>query len=148
GRLVQFLGPASTRLRTSPETLHAALARQGLPASFSGPAFRRVVKPVAPSRVGFPRAPVPWQALATRPGTGLPGVGVPAGATGVVTGGVMTETVNQVPRTAIPRHLRYRNAAAALRDYAAAFSQRPIEARVQFGFTAELKTSLLEGLDP
>ena len=84
GRLVQFLGPASTRMRTSPETLHAALARQGLPASFSAPAFRRVVKPVAPSKVGFPRAPLPFQAIASQLGTALPVLGVAAGATGVV----------------------------------------------------------------
>ena len=148
GRLVQFLGPASTRIRTSPETLHAALARQGLPPSFSAPTFRRAVKPVAPSKVGFPRAPLPFQEIATKLGTPLPVLGVPGGATGAVTGTVMTETVNKVPRTAIAPHLRYRAAAAALRDYAAAFSQRTIEARVQFGFTAELKTSLLTSLDP
>jgi hypothetical protein len=148
GRLVQFLGPAATRIRTSPETLHAALARQGLPASFSAPAFRRVSKPVAPSKVGFPRAPLPFQAIATRLGSALPVLGVAGGATGSVTAQVMTETVNRVPRTAIPAHLRYRAAAAALRDYAAGFSQRSIEARVQFGFTTELKTSLIANLDP
>jgi hypothetical protein len=60
----------------------------------------------------------------------------------------MTQTVNRVPRTAIPAHLRYRSAAAALRDYAETFSQRPVEARIQFGFTPELKGSLLAGLDP
>jgi hypothetical protein len=148
GRLVQFLGPASTRMLASTETLHASLAQQGLPASFSAPAFRRVVKPVAPSKVGFPRAPLPWQALASQLGTALPVLGVPSGATGAVTGAVMTQTVNRVPRTAIPAHLRYRSAAAALRDYAETFSQRPVEARIQFGFTPELKGSLLAGLDP
>jgi hypothetical protein len=148
GRLVQFLGPASRRIRTSPETLHAALTRQGLPASFSAPTFRRAVKPVAPSKVGFPRAPLPFQGIASRLGTAPPVVGVPGGSTGAVTGSVMTETVNRVPRTAIAPHLRYRAAAAALRDYAAAFSQRSIEARAQFGFTTELKTSLLASLEP
>ena len=148
GRLVQFLGPARKRIRTSPETLHAALARQGLPASFSAPAFRRAVKPVAPSKVGFPRTPLPFQAIATQLGTQPPVVGVAGGSTGAVTGQVMTETVNKVPRTAILPHIRYRTAATALRDYSATFSQRPIEARVQFGFTEELRTSLIAGLDP
>jgi hypothetical protein len=148
GRLVQFLGPASTRMLTSPRTLHAALSSQGLPASFSAPAFRRAVKPVAPSKVGFPRAPLPFQAIATRLGTALPVLGLPGGSTGAVTGAVMVETVAKVPRTNIAAHLRYRAAAAALRDYAAAFSQRAIESRVQFGFTAEFKASLVAGLDP
>jgi hypothetical protein len=75
-------------------------------------------------------------------------LGVSGGATGVATGAVITEAVNKTPRTATPAHLRYGRAAAALRDYAAGFSQRTIEARIQFGFTAGLKTSLITNLDP
>ena len=56
---------------------------QGLPASFSAPAFRRAVKPVAPSKVGFPRAPLPFQAIATRLGHVAAGARrPPRGATG------------------------------------------------------------------
>jgi hypothetical protein len=148
GRLVQFLGPASTRLLTSPRTLHAALTSQGLPASFSAPAFRRAVKPVAPSKVGFPRAPLPYQAIASRLGTSLPVLGLPGGSTGAVTPAVLLETVNKVPRTAIAAHLRYRAAATALREYADAFSQRTSAIRLQFGFTEELKTTLITSLEP
>jgi choline dehydrogenase-like flavoprotein len=41
--LLQFLGPAQTRMRTSPQTLAASLADKGLPAAFSSAAFRRAL---------------------------------------------------------------------------------------------------------
>jgi hypothetical protein len=147
-RLVQFLGPAQKRLLASPETLHTTLARQGLPPSFSAPAFRRVLKPVAPSKVGFPRGPLPFQAIATRLGSALQVIGPAPTATGLVTQAVMVEAVNQVPRAKLFPFMRFRAAAAELRDYAASFSQRPISKSIQFGFTAELKTSLLTSLEP
>ena len=45
GQLVQFLGPAQTRMRASPQTLRASLASQGLPGSFSSASFRRTLRP-------------------------------------------------------------------------------------------------------
>lgn len=45
GRVLQFLGPAQTRMRASPETLQAALARQGVPASLSSAPLRRTLRP-------------------------------------------------------------------------------------------------------
>ena len=150
GRLVQFLGPAQTRLRMSPETLHAVLSQQNLPASFSSPSFRRLVRPGgAPSRVGFPGAAPPLQRLATRLGSVVPVVGPEPTAPGLVTQTELVQQVNKTPRTNIPAHNRYRAAASAVRDYVNAFfGVRPIESRIQFTFDGDLKSTLVAKLAP
>ena len=150
GRLVQFLGPAQARLRMSPQTLHAVLRDQNLPSSFSSPSFRRLVRPGgAPSRVGFPGSAPPLQRMATRLGSIVPVVGPAPTAPGLVTQTELVQQVNKTPRTRIAAHLRYRDAAAAVRDYVNQFfGVRAIESRPTFQFDGSLKATLVAKLEP
>jgi hypothetical protein len=151
GRLVQFLGPAATRLRMSPETLHATLAQRNLPPSFSSPSFRRLVRPGGtPSRRGdFPGMGQTLQLLAFRLGSVVPVVGPVPTAPGLVTQTELVQQVNKTPRTRIPAHIRYRDAASAMRDYVNRFfGVQPIESRPAMEFDASLQQTLVARLDP
>jgi hypothetical protein len=150
GRLVQFLGPAHARLRMSPQTLHASLAGQNLPSSFSSTSFRRLVTPGGtPTRRGSNGSTMAMQALATSLGSLVPIVGAPPTAPGLVTQTELVQQVNKTPRTAIPRHLRYLQAASAVRDYVNTFfGLRSIPLRRQFTFEQSFKATLVEKLDP
>jgi hypothetical protein len=146
GRLVQFLGPAQTRIRMSPQTMHAALANQNLPPAFSSTPMRRLVAPTRRASTGNVMS---LQQVATRLGTFVPVVGPAPTAPGLVTFTELVQQVNKTPRTRIPAHNRYRDAARAVRDYVNTFFNVPI-ARIgpTFEFEDPLKTALVARLDP
>ena len=120
GRLLQLLGPAHTRMRTSPATLRTQLATQGLPPSFSSPAFRRAQRPTGP--LARRRAPaLQLQQIAARVGTPVAAIGPAVGTLGLVSdpqmgilmpgGGFET-----------PQQTRYRYAITQVRTLLAEFS--------------------------
>ncbi|HEV7808678.1 MAG TPA: hypothetical protein VGO80_22935 [Solirubrobacteraceae bacterium] len=83
GRMVQFLGPAQTRMLTSPQTLQASLASQGLPPSISSTAFRRTLRPAGTlARRRSPAAPS-LQRIARQVGTAVPAIDPPASVAGL-----------------------------------------------------------------
>ena len=68
GHVVQFVGPAQTRVKVATQTLGARLADEGLPTSFSSAPFRRVLRPTpSPSRRETP-VRISLQRVATRMG--------------------------------------------------------------------------------
>src|SRR6185312_10846950 len=113
--------------------------------------FRRLVRPGgAPSRRGeFPGMGRTLQLLAFRLATVVPVVGPVPTAPGLVTQTELVQQVNKTPRTRISSHIRYRDAASAMRDYVNRFfGVRPIESRPAMEFDASLQQTLVARLDP
>ena len=134
----------------SPETLHATLARHNLPPSFSSPSFRRLVRPGgAPSRRGGSRDGPDAAALGDAPRQRRPrrrpdpDRARPRHADGARPAGEQDAADEDL------RHLRYRDAASAVRDYVNRFfGLPPIESRPTFEFDASLQQTLVARLDP
>jgi hypothetical protein len=149
GQLVQFLGPAHARLRASPETLHASLARQGLPPSFSSVTFRRAMRPTGTlsRRSGAFTATTALQAAATRLGSALPAIDPAPATPGLVTPVLVKGIVFRGRLT--PAQLRYRQAVSAAQTYFDRFTgATPPRPPPAFSFTATFKAELLGKLDP
>ena len=91
-------------LRTSPQTLHAVAGRQNLPAAFSSPSFRRLVRPGGRRRrVGFPGPAVAAAAGDAARARRRRSVGPVPTAPGLVSQTELVQQVNKTPRTAISR---------------------------------------------
>ena len=148
GQLVQFLGPAQTRLRAATGTLSANLASQGLPASFSSAAFRRVTRPAGSlSRKVVFSTPLNTQSTAARLAKPVPPVEPPAGTSGLLTG-TLVQAV-QITGSLSQAQIRYRDAVAALQSYFIRFvGVRPLPAIRPPVFTAEFDASLKVSLEP
>jgi hypothetical protein len=149
GKVVQFLGPAQTRMRASAETLRASLARQGLPASFSSAPFRRTLRP-AGSRARRSRTPAApeLQRLATSLGRPVSPIGPAAGTRGLVTPVNVRGQMSRLPPNVIGALLRYRQAVAAVQAYANGFTGRPQPVPSVFQLTPTFKANLVASLDP
>ncbi len=148
GQLVQFLGPAQTRIRASPQTLRASLASQGLPGSFSSASFRRTLRPAGTlSRKGGFTSPVNLQTAAARLGAAVPAIDPAPGAPGWVTAKLVRGIL--FPTQVTPAQQRYREAIGDVQTYFDRFTGRAIPApRPAFTFTAAFKTNLVGNLDP
>lgn len=161
GRMVQFLGPAQTRLRaaaetpsqraattladSAAETLHAWLVRQGLPPSFSSASFRRILRPAGTLARRRSPAPVSPQRLATRVATAVPAVGPPASITGLVTEASLQARSSLI--ASLPPPLR--DALAEVESYFRRFARQILPASVPpFQFTSTVKANLVASLDP
>ncbi len=141
GRLVQFLGPAQTRMRTSPRTLRARLAAEGLPASFSSAPFRRSCARRA-RRAARPRRRRCRAARrrAARQRSCPPSARPPARRRSSPTG--WSQQVNRLPRTAIGAHLALPRPPSAVRVYVGRFPAAARSApRPPFALQRELKPS-------
>jgi hypothetical protein len=149
GKLVQFLGPAQTRMRASAETLRASLARQGLPASFSSAPFRRTVRPAGSlaRRRGGAGAPE-FQRLATSLGRVVPPIGPAAGTRGLVTPVIVSGQMSRLPPGAIGALLRYRQSVSAVQAYVNAFAGRPRPVPSVLQLTPALKANIVASVDP
>ncbi len=149
GQLVQFLGPAHARLRASPETLQASLARQGLPASFASVTFRRAVRPAGTlsRRSGAFTTVTALQSAATRLGTAVPAIDPAPATPGLVTPTILGRIV--FPGRLSPDQLRYRQAVVAAQTYFDRFTGvPPTPPPPPFGFTATFKAQLVAKVDP
>lgn len=149
GYLLQFLGPAHARVRTSPQTLSASLAAKGMPASLCSAAFRRTLRPAGTiARRRSPGRPS-LQLLATR-------VRVPPMLVGPVLGTPALVSPSHVqaqisaPRPIIsPGLARFLSALTPVLQYTQRFAQQPIQAApVPFALDATYKASLLATVDP
>jgi hypothetical protein len=147
GQLVQFLGPAQSRLRLSPRTLHAELTGLGLPSSFVSASFRRFLRPAGTlSRRTF-AAVSSLPSLATRLGNTVAPIEPPAGTLGLVTP-VLVGAITLLGQIT-PAQQRYRDAVLAVQTYFNSFTRtRPTAPAGQFTFTAAFKTTLMTSLNP
>lgn len=161
--LIQFLGPAQARVRASPETLKARLAREGLAPTFSSAPLRRLLRPSGPLArrvVGLPTAPLPGEPapratlrlerVAKRLGTRPPAIEPPPGTRGLVSpllvnrqARVFTDVSNLSPA-----QRRYLLAVKDVQTFVDRFEgPRPAPAPV-FQINKALKKDLLAKLDP
>ena len=149
GRMLQFLGPAQTRLRASPATLEAHLARGGLPRAFSSAPFRRTLRPAGTlSRRRSPGKPQ-LQTVADTVAARVPAAGLPPALKGLVTTQIMQAQLDRAFDFHTPAQKRYRDATKALRDYAQAFLSLPQAARrPPFQLSSALKADLVAAVDP
>jgi hypothetical protein len=146
GRLLQLMGPAHTRMRTSAATLMAQLADQGLPPSFSSPAFRRVQR--ATGSRARRRAPVlQLQQVATQLATPVAAIGPAPGTLGLVTDLHMQIKVRPGGGFETPEQTRYRHAMTQLREHLQRFSPAPSPARVPMSLEA-FKAPVLQRVAP
>jgi hypothetical protein len=149
GRMLQFLGPTLTRLRASEETLQARVARDGLPPSFSSPPFRRALRPAGTlSRRRSPEKPQ-LQKVADKVVAAVPAAGLPAAGKGLVTAQIVQAQLDRLADFHTASQMRYRDAARALRDYAAAFLTvaQPLQ-RSPFQLSETFADELVASVDP
>ena len=149
GYLLQFLGPAQSRTRTSPETITGSLAAKGVPGSFSSAAFRRVLRPAG--TVGRRRSPnrPSLQALATN-------VRIPPMTVGPVFGMPALVSPNHVqaeleaPRPIIsPGLSRFLTALTPVLQYTQRFATSEIHGPLlPFSLDATYKARLLGAVNP
>lgn len=146
GRLVQFLGPAHPRMPSSTGTLHASLARQNLPPSFSSAPLRRALRPAGTlSRRRSPQAPF-MQRIVTRMGTPVLAIGPAPGTPGFVTPDHVQAQISVIPHDL----RRYRDAMVEMLTYVNRVSSELIPAPrpvFQLGAPA-FKPELVAALDP
>ena len=149
GRLLQFLGPAQARMRTSPQTLGASLAAKNVPASFSSAAFRRALRPAG--TVARRRSPNPpsLQLLASSvrvpPMTVGPVFGTPA-----LVSPAHVEAQIAAPHPIIsPSLARYLSALGPVLQYAQDFATHAIHGPpLPFMLDQTYKAGLLAAVDP
>jgi len=147
GRLIQFLGPAHSRIRMGSETLHARLINKGLPASFSSPAFRRALRPATTlsRRIAFSQLP-DTSKLAIRISTEVPNVNPPTNQHPATSTNVQKL---QIPGVLNATQQRYQTAAIAVQDYFNKFNRRKTEQlSTPFTFEVTLKPDLMTNLAP
>jgi hypothetical protein len=148
GQMVQFLGPAQTHMRASPETLRASLSRQGLPPAFSSGSFQRALRPAGSlsRKTETPRR-TDMQTVANRLGTQIPPIEPAPGTIGLIT----LELVKgfDIFGQRDPAQQRFRDAAAEAQLYFDRFTRQfPIIPKPPFAFTATFKSSLVTSLNP
>jgi hypothetical protein len=148
GHLVQLLGPAQSRMRTSPQTLRARLAAEGLPPSMSSAPLRRSLRPAGTLVRRRPTA-VSLVRVVTRVATAVPAAGPRAGAPGLVTDQLVAAHAGRLPGGTTGAANRYFTAVRDLQVYLGRFTgQAPPAPRPPFAFGAALKAELVAHLEP
>jgi hypothetical protein len=148
GRLVQFLGPAQTRMRTSSLTLRARLEADGLPPSISSAPLRRSLRP-AGTLSRRKETPLSLPRVVGRVGTAVPAAGPRTGTPALITDRLVQIHVDRLPGSGTGAFNRYLTAVRDMKVYLNRFTGQPPPApRPPFAFSAALKAELIVHLNP